>query len=189
MNLDFLLTMKFEMGLTLIIFILLFLKIDGRASNQSIIRITNSLLLLNFAFGFLFNGTSQIFNGMFRTTPLLAFEKNILNLATIVIILSSFEWLKNHKHLSEFFMLLISSLLGLFFMMSSANLLMFYLGLELSTIPLAALCNFDLQKKISSEAAMKMILSSAFSSGILLFGISFIYGTTGSLSFNTISIS
>jgi NADH-quinone oxidoreductase subunit N len=60
---------------------------------------------------------------------------------------------------------------------------MFYLGLELSTIPVAALGNFDLEKRISSEAAMKMILSSAFSTGILLFGISLVYGATGTISF------
>jgi len=56
------------------------------------------------------------------------------------------------------------------------------LSLELATIPVAAMANFDLEKKASAEGAMKMILSSAFSSGILLFGISLIYGTTGSIS-------
>ena len=61
---------------------------------------------------------------------------------------------------------------------------MFYLALELSTIPLAALANFDLEKRRSSEAAFKMIISSAFSSGLLLFGISLVYGSTGTLSFS-----
>ena len=60
---------------------------------------------------------------------------------------------------------------------------MFFLALELATIPVAAMANFDLDKKRSSEAAMKMILSSAFSSGILLFGISLMYGATGTISF------
>ena len=179
--------MKFELMLTLIIFLLLFMKIDGRASNQTIIRTSYLLLFLNLGFGFAGNMSGEIFNGMFRSTPLLALEKNILNLATLIIALSSYEWLRNHKHLPEFFILLLSSLLGMFFMMSSGNLLMFYLGLELSTIPLAALCNFDLNKKISSEAAMKMILSSAFSSAILLFGISLIYGATGSFDFKVIA--
>jgi NADH-quinone oxidoreductase subunit N len=74
-------------------------------------------------------------------------------------------------------------LLGMFFLLSSGNLLMFYLSLELASIPVAAMANFDLQKRVSSEAAVKMILSSAFSSGILLFGISLIYGATGTISF------
>ena len=146
------------MMLTLIIFILLILKIDGRAGNTAVLQIANLLLLLNLLLGFISNANEVLFNGMFRTTPLLAFEKNILNLATLLISLFSYEWLKKHHHLPEFFMLLLSSLLGLFLMMSSGNLLMFYLGLELSAIPLAALCNFDLDKKVSSEAAMKMIL-------------------------------
>lgn len=74
----------------------------------------------------------------------------------------------------------------MFFMISGGNLLMFYLGLELSTIPLAAAVNFDLGKKRSSEAAMKLLFSSAFSSALLLFGISMIYGTTGTLTFSEI---
>jgi NADH-quinone oxidoreductase subunit N len=69
-------------------------------------------------------------------------------------------------------------------MLSGGNFLLFYLGLELASIPLAALVNFDLEKRKSSEAAMKMILSSAFASGIMLFGISILYGTTGSISFS-----
>ena len=187
MELSFLISMKLEMALTLIIFILLFLKIDGRAGNHAIIHVTNLLLLVIGAIYFLPESNGQIFNGMFRSSPMLEFEKTILIVATLIISLSSYQWLKNFRHVAEFYILLLSSLLGMFFMMSSANLLMFYLGLELSTIPLAALCNFDLDKKISSEAAMKMILSSAFSSAILLFGLSFIYGTTGSLDYGIVA--
>lgn len=185
--LDMIIAMKFEMMLTLILFILLFLKIDGRASNSTVLLLTNFLLVINLSLGFFGNESKEIFGTMFRTSPLLAIEKSVLNLAVLLISLFSYEWLRKHKHLPEFFMLLFASLLGFFFMLSSSNLLMFYLGLELSTIPLAALCNFDLEKKVSGEAAMKMIMSSAFSSAILLFGISLIYGTTGSLDFAIIS--
>lgn len=181
--LDMILTMKFELALTLLLFVLLLLKIDGRTTNVSVIRITNVFLLLNLAIGFFGNEVKEIFGGMFRTSSLLAIEKSVLNLAVLLISFFSYDWLKKHKHLPEFYMLLVSSLLGFYFMLSSGNLLMFYLGLELSTIPLAALCNFDLEKKTSGEAAMKMIMSSAFSSGILLFGISLFYGSTGTLQF------
>jgi NADH-quinone oxidoreductase subunit N len=74
--------------------------------------------------------------------------------------------------------------MGLFFLLSSGHFLLFYLALELAAIPLAALCNFDLEKRISGESAMKMIFSSALSSGILLFGISLLYGATGTLLFS-----
>src|SRR6185295_3718226 len=180
---DFLILMKHELLLTLILFILLFLKIGNKEwKNESLMGFINILLLINFIAGFFLNSTGELFNGMFRTNATIAFEKNILNLGTLIISMQAFSWLKNHKHLLEFYMLLLSTLIGMFFMISSGNLLMFYLGLELSTIPLAALSNFDLEKRQSSEAAMKMIMSSAFSSGILLFGISIVYGTTGTLS-------
>jgi NADH-quinone oxidoreductase subunit N len=123
----------------------------------------------------------MLFNDMFHTNPLIVLEKNILNLAIWLISLQSYSWLKTHKHVIEFYLLLLSTLLGMFFMISSGNLLMFYLGLEMSTIPLAAAANFDLTKRKSSEAAMKLIISSAFSSSLLLFGISLVYGTTGTL--------
>lgn len=180
---DFFILMKHELLLTFILFILLFLKLGKETrKTESVLNFVNFLLLINFAFGFFLNAEGGLFNGMFRTNNTIALEKNILNLGTLIISMQAYTWLKNHKHLLEFYMLLLSTLIGMFFMISSNNLLMFYLGLELSTIPLAALSNFDLEKRQSSEAAMKMIMSSAFSSGILLFGISMVYGTTGTIS-------
>jgi NADH-quinone oxidoreductase subunit N len=120
---------------------------------------------------------------MYNTTAMMVFQKSILNLGVYLISLLFADWFKKSEHMPEFFMLMLSALLGMFFLISSGNLLMFFLALELSTIPVAAMANFDLDKKRSSEAAMKMILSSAFSSGILLFGISLIYGATGTISF------
>lgn len=183
---DYLLLMKQELSIVLILFTLLLLKLGRERTNESYIHITNSLLLLNLVAGFLWNSEGVLFNEMFRTNDLMVLEKNILNLAMLVVSLQASTWLKTHKHVPEFYILLLSTLLGMFFMISGGNLLMFYLGLELSTIPLAAAANFDLTKKQSSEAAMKLIFSSAFSSALLLFGISMIYGTTGTLTFSQI---
>lgn len=181
---DFLYLMNAELLITLIIFILLFLKLSNEEwKNESLLNFINFLLFINLAAGFFYIPNGNLFGNMFHTNELLTFEKNLLNLGTLIISLQSYHWLKKHKHVPEFYMLLLSTLLGMFFMISSNNLLMFYLGLELSTIPLAALCNFDLDKRRSSEAAFKMIMSSAFSSGLLLFGISLLYGTTGTLNF------
>jgi NADH-quinone oxidoreductase subunit N len=181
---EFFTLMKSELAITAILFTLLFLKLGkGERQNEFMLNVINVLLVLNFVFGFFGNSVGELFNGMFHTNATLALEKNILNLGTVIISLQAYHWLKNHHHVLEFYMLLLSTLLGMFFMLSSGNLLMFWLSLELSTIPLAAMCNFDLEKRTSSEAAMKMIMSSAFSSGILLFGISMMYGTTGTLSF------
>ena len=181
---DFLILMKQELVITLIIFVLLFIKLaKEEIKNETLINLVNILLALNLVSGFLFQQSGILFGDMFRTTELFTFEKNLLNLGTLIISLQSYNWLKEHKHVPEFYILLLSTLLGMFFMISSNNLLMFYLALELSTIPLAALANFDLEKRRSSEAAFKMIISSAFSSGLLLFGISMLYGSTGTLSF------
>jgi len=181
---EFLILMKQELVITFIIFVLLFVKLGKEETkNETLINFVNILLTLNLVSGFIFQQSGTLFGDMFHTNDLLTFEKNLLNLGTLIISLQSYNWLKEHKHVPEFYILLLSTLLGMFFMISSNNLLMFYLALELSTIPLAALANFDLEKRRSSEAAFKMIISSAFSSGLLLFGISLVYGVTGTLSF------
>jgi len=179
--------LKQELLLSVIIIVLLIIKIAADERNTStLLNIINVLLLINFLAGFVWNLEGSLFNGMFNTNRQIILEKNILNLATLIISLQSFNWLKEHKHVIEFYVLMLSTMLGMFFMISSGNLLMFYLGLELSTIPLAAMANFDLARRQSSEAAFKFIISSAFSSGLLLFGISLVYGATGSLDFEII---
>ncbi len=185
MGTDFFLIMKSELILTGIIFVLLILKVwDGVKSNTALLNITNVLLFGNLVAGLFYNTDGGLFNGMFHANNVLFLEKSILNLGTFIVSLIAFDWLKENKHLLEFYILLLCTLLGMDFMISSGNFLMFYLGLELSTIPLAALCNYDLHKVKSSESAVKMILSSAFASCILLFGISMLYGTTGTLNFS-----
>ena len=181
---EFLTLMKPELLITIIIFLLLFIKLSKGIKNDLLLMIIQNLLLLNFIAGFFFNASGNLFDGMYHTNTLIAFQKSILNLGIYLISLLFTGWLRKTEHLSEFFILMLSALLGLNFLISSGNFLIFFLSLELATIPIAAMANFDLEKKISSEAAMKMILSSAFSSGILLFGISLIYGATGTISFS-----
>ncbi len=180
---ELLILMKSELLVTAIIFILLFIKLGSGIKNESLLLIIQSLLLINLIVGFFLNNDGSLFDGMFTTNGLIALQKSILSLGVYLISLLFADWFKKSEHMPEFFMLMLSALLGMFFMISSGNLLMFFLSLEMATIPVAAMVNFDLEKKVSSEAAMKMILSSAFSSGILLFGISLVYGVTGTISF------
>ena len=175
--------MKSELLLTGLLFLLLFIKIGRGIKNERLLVIIQFLLLINFIAGLFFNKDGVLFDGMFYTTGLIALQKSILNLGVYLIALLFADWFKKNEQMAEFFMLMLSALLGMFFMISSGNLLIFFLSLEMATIPVAAIVNFDLHKKVSSEAAMKMILSSAFSSGILLFGISLVYGVTGTISF------
>jgi len=179
--------LKQELLLSVIIIVLLIIKISADEwKTSNLLNVINLLLLINFSAGFVLNLEGSLFNGMFNTNKLIILEKNILNLATLIISLQSFNWLKEHKHVIEFYVLMLCTLLGMFFMISSGNLLSFYVGLELSSIPLAAMANFDLARRQSSEAAFKLIISSAFSSALLLFGISLMYGATGSLDFEII---
>ena len=144
MWIDFLILMKQELVITLIIFCLLIVKLGKDRSNTSILNLVNILLLINLAAGIFYNKEGSLFNDMFRTGGLAVLQKNILNLGTFIISLQSYSWLKKHQHVIEFYVLLLSTLLGMFFMISAGNLMMFYVGLELSSIPLAAMANFDL---------------------------------------------
>ncbi|RXK58475.1 NADH-quinone oxidoreductase subunit N [Lacibacter luteus] len=185
---NFFLLLQQELLLTAIIFVLLFVKLSAKEWNgKTVLSLINILLVINLAAGFFFKEKGTLFGDMYQTNDLLRLEKNILNLGTLLISLQAYNWLLKHKHAIEFYVLMLSTLLGMYFMLSSSNLLMFYVGLELASIPLAALANFDLDKKRSSEAAMKYIMSSAFASGLLLFGISMIYGMVGSVGFAEIT--
>ena len=186
MLMDFFILLKQELVIVAIIFLLLFIKLGKDRSNESLLPLINVVLLLNVLLGFFGSKEGSLFGEMFHTGKLIILEKNILNLATWIISLLSFSWLRTHTHVIEFYILLLTALLGMFFMISSGNLLVLYLGLEMSTIPIAAAANFDLAKRKSSEAAMKMIISSAFSSALVLLGISWIYGVSGSLDFSVI---
>ena len=182
--------MKHEMLLALMLVVLLISKISGSSNNNTgWIKLFNSMMIINCIAGWFFNRTGMLFSNMFFNSDIIAFEKNILNIGTLIICLSSTGWMQRQRHLAEFYILMISSLMGMFLMISSGNLLMFYLSVELSAIPIAALCNFNLDERRSSEAAMKMIFSSAFSSCFMLLGISFLYGACGSLDFNILSVS
>jgi NADH-quinone oxidoreductase subunit N len=180
---EFLTLMKHELAVTVIIFLLLFIKIGKGMANSSLLLLIQVLLLINLAAGFLPMEEGNLFSGLYNTSLLIVCQKNILSLGVFLLSLLFTGWFRQSDHLAEFFILMLSALLGMFLLLSSGNLLMFYLSLELATIPVAAMVNFDLHKRASSEAAMKMILSSAFSSGILLFGISLVYGAAGTISF------
>jgi NADH-quinone oxidoreductase subunit N len=184
---EILFLMKSELMVTLIIFVLLLIKLGKGMKNAPLLSLVQVMLLVNIGLALVENQEGTLFDGMFLGGTLVGFQKAILSLAVYLITLLFSGWLRKSDHLTEFLVLMLSSLLGMYFMISSGNLLMFFLSLELTTIPVAAMANFELEKKKSAEAAMKMILSSAFSSGILLFGISLVYGTTGSIDFSELS--
>jgi NADH-quinone oxidoreductase subunit N len=191
MNFSDILTMRHELMLTLLALVVLIIDLNlHNRDKHYIIPITLSLFLIHTLVGFLPADKSVLFGGMYQTDALRVMMKNILNIGVIIILLQSVTWLKkedNKEKISEYFILLFSTLIGMNFMISSGDFLMFYLGLELATIPLAALAAYTHHQNKSAEAGIKLILSSALSSGILLFGISLIYGSTGSIYFDNIA--
>ena len=137
-----------------------------------------------------FLGTpADAFGGMYVSSPAVHVMKIILGLGTLVVIIQSRAWITDsavngqdgHKE-GEFYMLVVSTLLGMYMMMSAGHFLMFFLGLEMASVPMACLVAFDRRQK-SAEGAAKYILVATFSSGVMLFGISFIYAACGTLYF------
>ncbi len=188
MQTDTFLLLRQEISLLAIALLLLIVEIFISEKKKSlVVPLVIFLFGLHTILGFLPMGEGTVFGGMFQTNGLIHFFKNILNLGVLIVLLQAADWVKEKIVLqhrgAEFFILLFSSLLGIYFMVSSGDFLMFYLGLELSTLPLASLAAFEIFKMKSSEAGIKLILSSALASGISLFGITLLYATTGSIYF------
>lgn len=126
------------------------------------------------------------FGGMYEYKPMLSVLKSVLNIATLIVFLQAkevFDGEKQGNKRGEFYFLTLITLLGMYFMVSSGHFLLFFIGLELASIPLATLAALEKYSQKSAEAGAKYILLATFSSGIMLFGISYLYGTAGTLYF------
>ena len=132
---------------------------------------------------------TEAFGGLYVATPMANVMKTILTMGTLIVVIMAQPWVQKSamKLEGEFYMLLISTLLGMYVMISSGNFLMFFLGLETASVPMACLVAFDRKKKQSAEAAAKYILTATFSSGVMLYGISLIYAAAGTLYFEDIA--
>lgn len=182
------LIMRHELLLTLVTLLVVIIDLALGETRKNIV-IGSAIALFGFASiaGFLPLKAGSLFGGMYNTAPLSVVMKNILNAGMLIVLLQSVTWLKkevNRNKVSEYFVLLFATLIGMDFMISAGDFLMFYIGLELATIPATALAAFDKSRNTSAEAGIKFIFSSALSSGILLLGLSILYGTTGSIYFS-----
>ncbi len=130
--------------------------------------------------------TRQAFGGMYINTPFLSIAKAVLAAGTLLVFLQSNKWLDRkdtHFKRGEFYILTLCTLLGMFFMLTAGHFLLFYLGLEMASIPMACIVALDKYRHNCAEAGAKFILSSMFSSAFLLYGLSLLYGTCGTLYF------
>ena len=130
---------------------------------------------------------AEAFGGIYVTSQMVNVMKAILTVGTFIVVVMAQTWLKTIRLEGEFYMLVLSTLLGMYIMMSAGSFLMFFLGLEMASVPMACMVAFDKQRKNSAEGAAKYILVATFSSGVMLFGISFIYAATGSLYFDNVA--
>ena len=136
--------------------------------------------------------TIDLFGTMYHATPAVNMMKAVLTFGTFIVVLQSRNWLNNTESKmveGEFYMLTASTLLGMYMMMSAGDFLMFFLGLEMASVPMACMVALDKWRNNSAEAAAKFILTATFSSGVMLYGISFLYGATGHLYFDDFAAS
>ncbi|MBP7496907.1 MAG: NADH-quinone oxidoreductase subunit N [Bacteroidales bacterium] len=192
MNWDQIMIMRNELLLCIIVMIILASEILTNDKSKKIFIRIFSLFLFGIVtvIGFFPVAEGTLFGGMYVSDAARTIMKNILNIGVLILSIQSYSWLKmdeNRNNSSEYYILVFSTLIGMNFMISSGDFLMFYIGLELATIPIAALAALERYKNKSAEAGIKLILSSALSSGIMLYGISMIYGTTGSVYFDIIA--
>lgn len=184
------LLMKEEVSLIAVIVILLVYDIFGSPKSLKYFQPIACILvgihtLLNLSP----NVEISAFGGMYHNLPMGSIMKTILNIGTLIVFMQANNWLASERTIirrGEFYMITLATLLGMYFMISAGNFLMFFIGLETASIPMACLAAFDKYKQKSAEAGAKYILTAVFASGLSLYGISLIYGTTGTLYFEDI---
>ena len=187
------LLLKEELSLILVIVILfvadLFMspdahKNDGKPVLNTMLPVV--LLTIHTLITIVPGPVADAFGGMYHNQPIQSIVKSILSIGTLIVFLMAHEWMRRPDTAikqGEFYILTLSTLLGMYFMISAGHFLMFFIGLETASIPMAALVAFDKSRHHSAEAGAKYILTALFSSGLLLYGLSLIYGTVGTLYF------
>ncbi|GAB6011002.1 NADH-quinone oxidoreductase subunit N [Viscerimonas tarda] len=185
MDLSNYLLMKPELSLVAVF--LLFIIYDLFASDNAkkyYFPIACTLFLIHTVYCFFVQETGTAFAGTYATGPAQHTIKCVLNIGVFLILLQANSWLSKPDSIykrGEFFMLTILTLFGMYLMISSGNFLLFYIGLETASLPIAALVAFDKYTHHSAEAGAKYIFNAIFSSALMIFGLSFLYGACGSL--------
>lgn len=189
------LAMKQEIGL-LIAFLIVFLcdTFMPRKSQGAIGMISCVVFAIFTALGFcpcVTDSSIDAFAGMYSTTAVVANIKNILNVGALIVMIQALRWAAQDMvriRRGEFYELLMVTLFGMYLMISARHFLLFVIGLETASLPLAAMVAFDKHRYESHEAAVKYILTAVFSSAVFMMGLSYVYGLTGSLYFENIAL-
>ena len=180
-----------EIFISLSIMFLLILGVYKKEGSKLTFNI--SLLVLLITAIITFNETfaisrTTLFNDSVVIDYMASLMKIITLLGAFLSLIISSSYLKTFKIFKiEYPILILSSVLGMMVMISSNDLMVFYMGLELQSLALYVLATFNRDQLKSSEAGLKYFVLSALSSGLLLYGCSLIYGFSGSTNFNIIS--
>ncbi len=158
------------------------------------------LMLAEFVLSFFCMEPTEAFGGMYVTSEAANIMKIVLSMGTIIVLVMSRTWIYGKhnvteidrmktfdRHEGEFYMLVVSTLLGMNMMVSAGHYLMFFLGLEMASVPMACMVALDKYRNNSAEGAAKYILTATFSSGIMLFGLTFVYAACGTLYFDDVA--
>ena len=178
-----------EIFLTLSIFSILMIGVFIKNSFNLIFNLTSLIILLTIAI--ILNGSNnveKIFLESFTRDAFSNFFKILILISSLFVLNSSKNFILDNK-LSKFEypIIILLSILGMFFMVSSNDIILFYLGLELQSLSLYILASIDRDNLKSSESGIKYFVLSALSSGLLLYGCSLLYGFTGSTNFDLIA--
>ena len=187
MNLDLIFP---EIFLSLSIMFLLMVGVFKKNSENIVYNLSTIILLILLALVVNLFSVSEtfVFNNSYKIDSLSSFMKTLTILSAIFVMISSFSYLKKSNILKiEYPILILSSILGMMIMISSNDLIIFYLGLELQSLALYVLASFNRDNVLSSESGLKYFVLSALSSGLLLYGCSLVYGFSGSTNFTYIS--
>lgn len=125
------------------------------------------------------------FYGYFVYDPFSVFAKILILAATVFTVLLSVDFMKDEVNVGEYYCLILFAVLGMMLMASSNNFITFYLGLELMALSVYVLVAYQRDVLRSTEAALKYFILGSLSSGMLLYGVTFLYGVTGSFDFVT----
>ena len=179
-----------EIFLSLSLMFLLILGVFKR--NGSLIVYNLSIFILVITVPLILNVPSSeeflIFNDGYKIDYLSNFIKILIVISTLFVLLTSSQYLKSIKIYNvEYPILILSSILGMMVMVSSNDLIVFYIGLELQSLALYVLASFNRDNELSSESGLKYFVLSALSSGLLLYGCSLVYGFSSSTNFSQIS--
>ena len=152
------------------------------------LSILSLLICLALIFNFPINESVELFNNSYKIDYFSSFMKILLILSGIFVLLSSSKYIEIIKiNKIEYPILVLSSITGMMVMISSNDLILFYIGLELQSLALYVLASFNRDNIFSSESGLKYFVLSALSSGLLLYGCSLIYGFSGSTNFDLIA--